>query len=303
MKSKKTAPAQGGSANVAPIKATTYSPDTQFLLSRGVEGSKKNSEKSYAGVTRARIEDCVSAPTGLTKQKADAFILTRFRGCDGRNRSRQLACGAFAALVFDIEGGAHSLEEVDSAIARIFGRVAHVIYSTATATATEPRWRVIVWLSYLIPGADYEAAQRAGIELLADNGVVCDKSMMSAAQLSFMPNVPPEARDKAGVPLFYQYRVTDGPLFTLEGSQVAERITQVGGTIPIEGNARDAFAAMRNPNTRMPLAMARELLAYLDPDMQREDWVKIGAALHYEYEGSEEAFQLFDDWSAGRVVR
>jgi hypothetical protein len=44
-----------------------------------------------------------------------------------------------------------------------------------------------------------------------------------------------------------------------------------------------------------------EITAYLnhiDPDCGYQDWVNIGMALHNEYEGSNEGFEIYDTWSA-----
>lgn len=43
---------------------------------------------------------------------------------------------------------------------------------------------------------------------------------------------------------------------------------------------------------------AQQLLEKLDPDMGRDDWIRVGAALHHETEGGEDGFDLWHDWSA-----
>ena len=41
-----------------------------------------------------------------------------------------------------------------------------------------------------------------------------------------------------------------------------------------------------------------ELLASLDPDMDRDQWIRVGMALHHECQGDDTGFELWDDWSA-----
>ena len=43
----------------------------------------------------------------------------------------------------------------------------------------------------------------------------------------------------------------------------------------------------------------KKMLAELDPDCSRDEWRNIGMALHHEYNGSEEAREIWDEWSAG----
>jgi hypothetical protein len=41
-----------------------------------------------------------------------------------------------------------------------------------------------------------------------------------------------------------------------------------------------------------------ELLERLDPDAHHDDWIKIGMALHHQFDGGDDGLELWDDWSA-----
>jgi hypothetical protein len=58
----------------------------------------------------------------------------------------------------------------------------------------------------------------------------------------------------------------------------------------------EAHAVWNNERDKLTAA-----LKALDPDMDRATWVKIGAALHLGSDGSEEGFELFDQWSSGEL--
>ena len=45
--------------------------------------------------------------------------------------------------------------------------------------------------------------------------------------------------------------------------------------------------------------VAKSVLASLDPSTDRERWLKVGMALHHEFQGSEVGLNLYDSWSAG----
>lgn len=47
------------------------------------------------------------------------------------------------------------------------------------------------------------------------------------------------------------------------------------------------------------LAELEEILLTLSPDSNYKDWTRVGAACHYETNGSDEGFALFDKWSSG----
>jgi hypothetical protein len=56
----------------------------------------------------------------------------------------------------------------------------------------------------------------------------------------------------------------------------------------------DTFA----PKIGLTLDESYDLLQQLDPDMPRHDWVRVAMALSHEYSHSEEAFDLWNDWSS-----
>ena len=53
------------------------------------------------------------------------------------------------------------------------------------------------------------------------------------------------------------------------------------------------------PRTGLSLERMEEALGKLDPDMGRDDWIRVGMALHHETEGDDTGFELWDEWSAG----
>jgi hypothetical protein len=60
----------------------------------------------------------------------------------------------------------------------------------------------------------------------------------------------------------------------------------------------DDFMVGREPKIGLSVSQMEELLSVLDADMQREDWVKVGMALHHECDGDDSGFYLWNDWSA-----
>jgi len=58
-------------------------------------------------------------------------------------------------------------------------------------------------------------------------------------------------------------------------------------------NARVASEKLNVTSNRLRTAMS-----CLDPDMPYDEWVRIGMALHHQYDGLEEGFALWDEWSS-----
>lgn len=59
----------------------------------------------------------------------------------------------------------------------------------------------------------------------------------------------------------------------------------------------DDFMIGREPRVGLSATQMEELLAVLDPDMYRDDWIKVGMALHHECEGDDTGFEIWNDWS------
>ncbi len=60
----------------------------------------------------------------------------------------------------------------------------------------------------------------------------------------------------------------------------------------------DDFMAGFEPKLGLSIGEMESLLDQLDPDMGREDWVRVGMALHHEAEGDDTGFDIWNDWSS-----
>lgn len=60
----------------------------------------------------------------------------------------------------------------------------------------------------------------------------------------------------------------------------------------------DDFMAGREPRLGLSISEMEGYLAYLDPSMGREPWLRVGMALHHETDGGDDGFELWDEWSS-----
>ena len=59
----------------------------------------------------------------------------------------------------------------------------------------------------------------------------------------------------------------------------------------------DDFMAGREPRLGLTPERMHELVYSLDPNMGRQDWIRVGMALHHECDGDDTGFELWDEWS------
>ncbi len=60
----------------------------------------------------------------------------------------------------------------------------------------------------------------------------------------------------------------------------------------------DDFMLGRKPPLGLEVEEMEALLDLLDPDMGRDEWVRVGMALHHETQGDDTGFDLWNDWSS-----
>ena len=60
----------------------------------------------------------------------------------------------------------------------------------------------------------------------------------------------------------------------------------------------DRFWNDVTPTLGLSVERMEEALGKLDPDMGRDEWIRVGMALHHETKGDDTGFELWDEWSA-----
>ena len=195
----------------------------------------------YDTITFGEVVRRATAPTAHPKNRAPAIIPSSYCEYDARAHSAQREKGLFHLLCADIDKGSPSLNDVLAAVTSVLGASSLVIYSTASSSEGNMKWRVIIHLGTPLPGSEYTAMASAFFDLLEQHGIECDRSLDRTGQPVYLPNVPPDRRDNAlpgSPPLFYQFIIIDGPPLDLAATRIPERRAAVAA----EEVARDREA-------------------------------------------------------------
>jgi hypothetical protein len=179
----------------------------------------------YTTITPEQIVALCKAPWDKPKADAPAIIPSTYRAHNAREHAKQREHGSYPWSCFDIDTGNLTLAEVKAAFQAVFGEeTTMLIYSTSGSTADNRKWRVLIPLAQPTLGADYTEQQEAFCDLLAEQGVICDRALCRTGQPVFLPNVPPDKRDADDVPLFYQYEIHNGSLFNTASEPLQSRL-------------------------------------------------------------------------------
>lgn len=182
-----------------------------------------------------------------------------------------------AAVVVDYDGGTITVEEARATL-KAAGLTGLVMTSP---TSGEPgrghRWRGVLPLSRPHDRAAYEALAEQVNGLF---GGVLDKGSREPSRSYFLGHTGKIAA-----------HLVEGGRWLDEADLPRRAWTK---TERVEGDAAEAWGR--------PLHVLRSALVAIPNDGERgpdrDGWLKIGAAVHLETGGSDEGFDLFDDWSA-----
>ena len=171
---------------------------------------------------------------------------------------------------------------------------AFVAYSTYSHTKDRAKIRVVIPLSRGVTPVEYrELAQK----FIAELGIKCDPCSFKPNQVMYTPRC--KNLDDA-----WSMRM-DGECLDVEPLLVGVGAVSdgVGGVVAdLDADLEKAVEGMLAVVAAEPLDISdNEVSAYLDayPSLgfEYDEWFNVGLALHHQYRGSEQGFELWFDWS------
>ena len=172
-------------------------------------------DKAYPTITISQIAKLVDEPQATQKGSARWFIPSSYHGPWARKFEIQREIGTYHFLTADIDTGSPSWEWVVGSVEAIFGDVHMMIYSSASATKDNQKWRLLIPIGDPLSGYEWQAAQTLFFNALEKEHIIADRVFTRNAQLHFLTNVPPNKRDLQGKPLFYFGRLIRGARYAL----------------------------------------------------------------------------------------
>jgi len=219
------------------------------------------------------------------KESVGFFVGGGFNGV--KRQDEFLECRSLLTLDIDKYQGDISALEFDLDLS---GWGAFVAYSTHRHTSDMPRVRVVMPLSREVSGDEYRALSQAFCREFGSL-FVFDECSYKPNQFMFLPSC---AVGAVG--------------WTIQGQGGAvdvEKYLNLGSGVVV---ASDEFSVLEDDDeedfTRdLPLNMSDDevkglLLAYGASGLEYDDWLKVGQALHHQYQGGDVGFDLWVAWSA-----
>lgn len=176
-------------------------------------------------------------------------------------------------------------------------------YRTISSTPEAPRMRVMVDAT-AIPPSRYADAARTVARALGLPHVTLESTLPS--QPMFRASVFADQDLDLEHPLLAKR--FDGPSFTVD--DICASSEDLPGVMAAGGKARavststgdsadDFLLFLAAPVPQVTLQVAKEALAFLEPDCPYPEWIEVAFALRHQFRGDDvgDAYSLFDEWS------
>jgi hypothetical protein len=160
-----------------------------LILNDGRQNPHPSAGHPYTTISLENIIGQVIEPVSVPKEQGQWIIPSSYHQYDARSHEAQRTHGHYSLLCVDIDQGNPSLEQVSATVDQAIGEQNwRVIYSTASSTETNRKWRVLIALGEYLTGEEYGAYQAALFDGLEHLGLRMDRTLERAGQLVFLPN-------------------------------------------------------------------------------------------------------------------
>lgn len=203
---------------------------------------------------------------------------------------------SFCLLFLDVDNhdDAAKLMADPADLARRLDPWSFFAYETASSTPSVRRCRICVHAAGL-EVRHYRAAVVAVGSALGLSAVTSESKV--AVQPMYLPSIF-EGEEGVLQSILFAYRV-DGAAFSAEDLRAAvqpkspEVECREGDVRGDEDEPRSALLDLPDPN--VTAEKATELLRHIDPDLERHEWIRVGAALKHQF--GDDGLPLWDEWS------
>jgi hypothetical protein len=247
-------------------------------------------------LTRAQFHALPKKDTKVGRDQ-DRAKRTRFvipgviPGTTERRSSNVTCCNLVFLDVDDSTQASLILAELDY-MTNTLAPFSYAVYHTASSTPAKPRLRVVVSADQIAPqnypkAVSFVANMLGMDEVTSESRVVC--------QPMFLPVMFRDDDPETDHPLIRQH--LSGRALTAEdiGETPLVGIANKANT-PDVGIAEVNLDHLKAPVEEITAADMGDILGHLDPDMDRKQWISIGAALKHQF--GEDGKEIWRNWSS-----
>lgn len=206
-------------------------------------------------------------------------------------------------IVFDFDNKANRVVPITTVTNQLDSkRIAYSWYTTHSNTAEQLRWRLVIPFAKPLPVKEWSLTYEAYKILIGNPWGIDEGASKDVARIWYPPY-----KNKEGHPYRCGNRLLD--LQLIDPVDIESYLTrpedkadfkkiqeqQKKGASSVSG---EVLPSSSLPKSNFDPAQALRALTYLDPSCSYEEWLKVGMALHHQFNGHKIAFNMWNIWSS-----
>lgn len=218
------------------------------------------------------------------KKKMRYFVGGHFNPAERNNKNLQFR----SLLVLDIDKYKSSIDELESLLDKELSQYDYVAYSTASHTPRTPCIRVVIRCEKQIPTKEYKKVVTNFIEGFSFKECI-DIASATASQAMYLPAIIEITEQPEGQEYSYEYWNKKNTGSGIDYNNFVSKSKKSAKSLSINSVNKHKFH-----QNKIPQLLAK----YPASDLEYQQWLEVGMALHHYYEGQQEGLTLWDSWSA-----
>ncbi len=177
-------------------------------------------------------------------------------------------------------------------------RIAYAWYTTHSHTESRPKWRLVLPFASPLPVSEWLPVYQQCVLLIGNPPGIDHAACKDLAHMWFPPYRNGDQPYSADSDLEASFIEPLDIQLYLTPEEQAHYQTLMQERSQITEMLSFPEQAVSKPKSEFSLKQAMHVVSYLDADCDYPLWIKVGMALHHQFNGSETAFKIWDAWSA-----
>jgi KaiC/GvpD/RAD55 family RecA-like ATPase len=177
-------------------------------------------------------------------------------------------------------------------------RIAYAWYTTHSHTESRPKWRLVIPFASPLPVSEWLPVYQQCVVMIGNPPGIDHAACKDVAHMWFPPYRNGDQPYSADSDLEASFIEPLDIQLYLTPEEQAHYQTLMQERSQITEMLSFPEQAVSKPKSEFSLKQAMHVVSYLDADCDYPLWIKVGMALHHQFNGSETAFKIWDAWSA-----
>jgi len=177
-------------------------------------------------------------------------------------------------------------------------RIAYAWYTTHSHTESRPKWRLVIPFASPLPVSEWLPVYQQCVVMIGNPPGIDHAACKDVAHMWFPPYRNGDQPYSADSDLEASFIEPLDIQLYLTPEEQAHYQTLMQERSQITKMLSFPEQAVSKPKSEFSLKQAMHVVSYLDADCDYTLWIKVGMALHHQFNGSETAFKIWDAWSA-----